>query len=62
MKKSVISYLYHVSPVRGEAYDPAPFSFRVHEIDSAIDSDRIRAKIVEDRSPIPSECGVDFYL
>jgi hypothetical protein len=61
MKKSVISYLYHIPQVEGEAYDPAPFSFRMHDVDRSMNAEQILEQVMRERSPIPAECGVEVY-
>jgi hypothetical protein len=62
MKGTVVSYLAHIPPVKGEAYDPAPFDFRIHEVENVKDRDGIREQVLRDRGEIPAECYVDWYL
>jgi len=59
--KTVISYLYHLSSIEGEAYNPAPFSFRIHNVDRSMNTEQILEQVMRDRSPIPAECGVEIH-
>jgi hypothetical protein len=61
MKGSVISYLTHVPPVKGEAYDQAPFDFRIHHVDDVKNDEAVWAQVRSDRGEIPPECYIDWY-
>ncbi len=59
--KCIISYLYHITPIEGKAYNFTPFSFRIHNIERSADAKQIREQILRERAPIPANCCVEVY-